>query len=200
MKQFLRRHRGRVILAGVLVLALVYWQSVLALVFFGYWPQSHIERLRSPIEVRGWSPDGLRLADGRVMQLPGFRKLPLRSVALSRATERGIEVTPEGRVIGLVKIWHWCGNDAVWNDVSRVDLGHLLEFMREGEFDRRIQEGDPEPFKPGGAFRDSGWSISELVLYRRFLKSDGRLTPPLAGTPARVEALPTGAESQRAGG
>lgn len=170
--RFLARHWKRVALAGTIVFLLVNWDSVLALVTFHYWPQSHIERLQGAVEVDGWAASGLRLKDGRTVQLPGFRELPKESFALARATSQGVEITPEGRVIGLVRVWHWCGNDALRNDVRRVDIAHLLEFMREGKFDRVIAKDEPEPFSAGGGFGDYGWNISEKILFDHFVKRD----------------------------
>ena len=170
--RFLAKHWKRITVAGTIVFLLVNWDSLLALATFHYWPQSHIERLQGAVEVDGWSASGLKLRDGRTVQLPGFRELPKESVALARATSRGVEITPEGRVIGLVKVWHWCGNDSMWNDVRRIDIAHLLEFMREGKFERTIVSGEPEPMKPGGIFSPYGWNISETVLFDHFVKRD----------------------------
>lgn len=158
----------------VAVFVAVNWDSVLSVVCSGYWPQSHIETLHAPVAVRGWSSSGLRLADGRVVPLPGFRALPESSVALATATRRGVEVEADGRVVGLVKIWHWCGNDALQHDVRRVDIGHLLEFLREGSFTRALTENDPKATTPGGCFTESGWSISDRVRFVHFEKGDWR--------------------------
>src|SRR5580765_8080734 len=88
-----------------------------------------IDTLKSPIQVVGWSAQGLRLADSRLIQLPGFCELPVISDALTEATGRGVEVSPDGRVFGLVRIHHWCGNDPVRVHVVRVDLADLLTFL-----------------------------------------------------------------------
>src|SRR5262245_13928214 len=97
-------------------------------------PIRKVEVLHSPTLVTGWSEDGLRLADGRILQLPGFRKLPRESAALTEATKRGVEIASDGRVYGLVRIWHWCGNDPVREHIARVDLADMLMFLRQGEW------------------------------------------------------------------
>src|SRR4051812_5572193 len=65
-----------------------------------------IETLESPVGVTGWSRAGLTLADGRTQPLPGIISLPDRSMALSAATKAGVEIARDGRVYGLVPIWH----------------------------------------------------------------------------------------------
>jgi hypothetical protein len=92
-----------------------------------------IETLNSPVKVTGWTPSGLSLADGRTLPLPGMKSLPAKSEALDAATRSGVEVGRDGRVYGLVRIGHFCGNDPVREHVTRVDLGFMLEYLHEGE-------------------------------------------------------------------
>jgi hypothetical protein len=101
----------------------------------GHWVPIHIEeRLQSPLTVRGWSRDGLLLEDGRLVPLPGIEALPTDSEALKQGTARGIEITPDGRVMGLLKVHHWCGNDPVRLHIVRVDLSYLLMWLNEGRY------------------------------------------------------------------
>src|SRR5436189_5371495 len=86
-----------------------------------FFPVNLVERLDSPSSVRGWSEDGVVLADGRSIKLPGFRRLPTASKALSEATKRAVEITPDGRVVGLARVHHWCGNDPLGEHIARVD-------------------------------------------------------------------------------
>ena len=67
-------------------------------------PVHKIESLQAPVAVKGWTPDGLSLSDGRVVSLPGVHALPSVSAALSEMTKRGVKVTRDGRVYGLVRI------------------------------------------------------------------------------------------------
>jgi hypothetical protein len=102
----------------------------------GSWvPIDIIERLDDPIAVSGWEEDGLRLVDGRTVQLPGFTALPKTSSLLASTTKNGVEIDEQGRVFGIVEVWHWCGNDPVRDDFRRVDLAMLLAFAGEGTFD-----------------------------------------------------------------
>lgn len=133
-----------------------------------FWPRSHIESLRGPISVKGWSDDGLLLADGRIVPLPGIRTLPRTSRALSLATKDGVEILPDGQVVGLLKVWHWCGNDPVRDDVRRIPLGPLLCFLREGVPTEPLPGDDVGPHSSSGGFTDHGWSISEYVGFTHF--------------------------------
>ena len=36
------------------------------------------------------------------------------------ATASGVELAPDGRVYGLVRIHHWCGNDPVQTHIART--------------------------------------------------------------------------------
>ena len=167
------RVRPKVALWIALLAGVYFLPNVMTWITFGYfWPVSHIDHLKNPVQVDGWGENGLRLADGRTVQLPGFSKLPLESKSLSRAVAEGVEVDANGRVFGLMRIWHWCGNDAMRNDVRRIDLGHLLEFMREGTYARKVSDRDLGPLVKGGGFREIGWNISEFVRYRHFVKGD----------------------------
>jgi len=154
--------------AGVVLLLV----SFTLLPFFGFhmltghWPPVHIEEsLQSPVGVRGWNREGLLLEDGRLVRLPKIKALPAQSEALTQATAHGVEITPEGRVIGLVNVWHWCGNDPVRRHLVRVDLSHLLMFVGGGQFDlppKNVAAFDVPPF---AAFSDNGMNISWYVSF-----------------------------------
>lgn len=97
--------------------------------------------------------------------------LPIKSKALSATTKQGVEVASDGHVYGLVQIWHWCGNDALRYDIRRVDLGLLLGYLGEGKSDV-VPAGRYAPYLAGGAFTEHGWSISDLVRFRKFAKDN----------------------------
>src|SRR5690349_9172218 len=61
-------------------------------------PIKKIETLHNAVVVTGWCSNGLNLADGRIVQLPGIHSLPSDSVALNEATKRGVEIAAGGRV------------------------------------------------------------------------------------------------------
>ncbi len=132
-----------------------------------FWPVRIIEELHDPVEVVGWNKAGLRLRDGRLARLPGMLELPETSEALSQATARGVELT-EGRVLGLVRVHHFCGRDAVREHVARVDLAHLLRYAKQGK-------SEPLPFPadedPGTCrydeppFDEPGWRSTDFYAF-----------------------------------
>src|SRR5689334_23040749 len=63
-----------------------------------FFPIKKIETLKNPIGVTSWNADGLKLADGRTVQLPGLQSLPSESAALTEVTKRGIEIGTNGQV------------------------------------------------------------------------------------------------------
>jgi hypothetical protein len=124
-----------------------------------------IEELRNPRQVRGWSSAGLILDDGRTVPLPGIRLIPSQSKVLANATGRGVEINPDGRVIGLVKVHHWCGNDPIRRHIARVDLAEMMMLLDEGSFDL-----DPVfarwEWNRAGRFSEYGWDMSEYCQLR----------------------------------
>jgi hypothetical protein len=129
-------------------------------------PIDQIESIENPIAVHGWDENGLMLADGRHVALPGIVRLPLESESLTRAVADGVEVDSDGRVVGLLKIHHWCGNDRVRNHVARIDLAHLLTFLGEVEFETKVKilkDMRQDEF----SFSEFGWNVSD---YHQFLR------------------------------
>ena len=139
----------------------------------GRWfPIRMVDVLHSPSLVTGWSEDGLRLADGRTVQLPGFRKLPRKSAALTQTTKRGVEIAGDGRVFGLVRVLHWCGNDPVREHVARVDVADMLMYLREGEWSAPPSAEALEfaSQTPGGRFSEWGWDVSEFAIFQHWTR------------------------------
>jgi hypothetical protein len=128
-------------------------------------PVRKVDSLRSPIAVIGWSSDGISLADGRKVQLRGFKSLPTSSQALAEITKRGIEVTGDGSVYGLVRVHHWCGNDPVDEHIARVEISELLTFLEEGE--RADPAGSASKFRIHRemGFSEHGWDIGEFIQF-----------------------------------
>ncbi|WP_165227794.1 hypothetical protein [Aquisphaera insulae] len=127
-----------------------------------------VETLRSPIPVEGWSGSGLLLPAGKVVPLPGFASLPEHSAALAEVTKRGVEVGKDGRVYGLLRVHHWCGNDPIREHVSRVDVADLMAYLGEG----KTSEAMPRPRwslqHAASAFSPAGWRIEEFMGYCRW--------------------------------
>ena len=142
------------------------WPRIVFFMRTGHFtPVQKIETLHHPVAVTSWGFDGLHLADGRTVQLPGFRSLPTNSVALTEATKHGVEINTGGRVCGLVQIHHWCGNDPVRKQLARVDLSDMMMFLRVGQTDAPVPEPDSTAKTPGGKFTKWGWNISEYVQF-----------------------------------
>lgn len=118
-----------------------------------------IEELNRPVKVERCNEGGLVLASGIVLPVPGIEHLPCNSAALQQIIPNGVELTPAGRVVGLVRVWHWCGNDPVRKHIPRVDLGYLFEFLQE------------PGVRPRGKFDERGWNISEYFAYTQWLTS-----------------------------
>ena len=121
-----------------------------------------VESLQAPVALIGWTDAGLQTTDGRTIPVPGIEHLPADSLALAEATKRGVEIAPDGRLICLIRIFHWCGNDPITADIRRVDLSDMLTYLRVGEPVSPVPNPVLLAREPGGWFHsDSGWSISD---------------------------------------
>lgn len=161
---------------------------LLALIAYAQ-PERIIETLASPVEVTGWTPTGIHLADGRSVMPRGMRSLPGLSAALMEATKRGIELAGDGRVFALVQVHRrhpWI--DPIDEHIARVDLALYLDFLHEGQ---AAEPPVPVPVglkeRPRGRFLADGWDLDE---YRRFrfwcdLVNDARrgATPTISSGP-----------------
>lgn len=170
--------RNLLLAMAVLVLGVaVAWPRIEFFMRTGHFsPIEKIETLQNPVAVTKWSSDGLSLADGRTVQLSRLRSLPSQSAALTEATKRGVEVGADGRVWGLVRVHHWCGNDPVREHIARVDLSDMMTFLRVGEAVAPVPEAEFLVGKPGGRFTECGWHIGEFLEFQswRNLKDSAR--------------------------
>jgi hypothetical protein len=155
--------------AALVIVALLAWQHLSFYLLTRSWvPIKVSETLEHPVKVSGWNTDGLHLADGRMVQLPGIQSLPPSSPALDEVIKRGVELRPDGRVIGLVRVHHWCGNDPVIEEIARVDISEMMRFLRVGEPQTAVAKGEiliPESLA-GGTFSKWGWRIDEYLQLR----------------------------------
>jgi hypothetical protein len=92
-------------------------------------PLFRIDRLRNAQRVAGIDGDAIILASRERGQqratLPFINGIPTNAV-FKAALKRGVELdASSGRAYGLLKIWHWCGNDSMRYDLRRVDLSAL---------------------------------------------------------------------------
>ena len=148
-----------------------------------------VERLNSPVTITGWTERGLQTADGRLVEIPNIRHLPASSLAISEFTKRGIEIDSNGRVIGLVRTWHWCGNDPISAEILRVDLSGALAFLQIGEPVELLPETDFPIAKPGGRFNSEwGWNVSEYGHFRIWQseKKRAQLSRAIPASPQRT--------------
>ncbi|MFT5464808.1 MAG: hypothetical protein ACI8QS_003715 [Planctomycetota bacterium] len=95
-----------------------------------------IEELRNPRPVQRITEEDLFLTWREGLGMPGFPYSPPAIAALWEATRSGVEVHSSGSPVGLIRVWHWCGNDPVGRHVARVPLVELARFIEaEGHFD-----------------------------------------------------------------
>jgi hypothetical protein len=153
------------------VYAALYWGSNY-LMWGRLFPISKVDPLANPTRVVSWDSTGLYLADGRTVMPAGMTQLPAKSATMDIAIREGVEVAPDGRVFGLVKIWHWCGNDPVRNDLNRTDIAQLLAYHREGTSTLKPQEYAERGFVAMGGGTERGWFQSSHIRMKRIFDSE----------------------------
>ena len=117
------------------------------------------------------------LADGRTVQLPAFSRLPAGSPALLEATRRGIEIGSDGRIHGIVKVHHWCGNDEVKRHLARVDVSEVLIYLGEGPPTTPPIDEQRTLLLADERFTEHGWDVGGFHRFKTWRKSrngDGR--------------------------
>lgn len=132
--------------------------AILALrVALGFGSQRVQPTLERPIAVARVEDDGVVLSDGRRIawgfEVPNAAQLR----ALQAAIARGVEVTADGRAVGLVRIHHWCGNDSIRLHWERVDIRALLDFLPQAHFAHPRFAGDLAWSNP--QFGKHGWRV-----------------------------------------
>lgn len=144
--------------------------AVLALlVALGFGRQRIQPALERPIAVERIDDGGLVLRDGRRIEW-GFEVPNAAQVrALQAAVAQGVELTPDGSAVGLVRIHHWCGNDSIRLHWERVDVRALLEFLPQARFAAPRFAGDLAWSNP--QFGKHGWRVDA---WREFEHWSGR--------------------------
>ncbi len=134
-------------------------------------PIYRIERLRHPRRVVVVGSGSLVLKGNQRVRLPDHEFFPAHSRrALEWLVERGVEISPDGRVYGLVKIHHWCGNDPVAGEIVRVDVADVLTYLEQGGLYRKCRQTDPAQVvchNYSGAFSSRGWMVEEYFDFQR---------------------------------
>jgi hypothetical protein len=134
-------------------------------VWFRMHERSIVEELRDPVPVERVEAEGPLLADGTRWRWPQEPLAQAHTALVERFLEHGIEVSSEGRAIGLIRIHHWCGNDPIGQHVARVDLSDLLAYMA----------AHPER-SPVGMFTTHGWNVSQWYSFEKWCGRDpGRI-------------------------
>jgi hypothetical protein len=128
------------------------------------------EHLQAPTSVSFMAADGLHLDDGRFVEWGVGAPVPTDLAAIRALVDHGVEVASDGRAIGLVDVWHWCGNDSIHNHLARVDIGSVLEFLGG----RRAPGADqPLTFEGVDAqFTERGWNVSSWRAFERWHGAD----------------------------
>ena len=133
----------------------------------GIFSKNIIEQLDAPVRVRAWDRGALILEDGKQVRLPELKDLPAENNAiLGEATKHGIELAQDGRVYGLVKIHHWCGNDSVDNHLAKVDLSRLLLFAGYANPAKPMSSDAKQCSLTQASISKYGWRIEEYLQYR----------------------------------
>jgi hypothetical protein len=67
------------------------------------------------------------------------------------------------------RIWHWCGNDPVREDIRRINLTNALTYLRVGD---PIVPPDPDRLttRSSDPFNASGWNISDYLDFEMTLQ------------------------------
>jgi hypothetical protein len=147
----------------------------LAVGIFNFFTTGHlapiriIETLNNPIPVDGWDADGLILSSGARLILPNVAHLKPGGVPLDEFLKNGVEQS-NGRVYGIVKVWHWCGNDSCREHYARIDIGYLIEFCSAGELIEDISEVDVPPWVLPLRIGPYGWNISDYYTFISFVE------------------------------
>lgn len=123
-----------------------------------------VEPLHHRTRVVARQGTSLTLADNETITLPGVQKMMEPTPLLDAACERGVRLV-EGRPVGQMRIWHWCGNDFVRYHLVRVDLANLAVFAGEGI--PEDSSSTPESTSDVESLSKWGWKVDE---YERFKK------------------------------
>ncbi len=84
------------------------------------------ESLLEPRKVRSIEDDALVLADGTRLPIPHVTKIPATVPLLKAAVSDGVEINPNGDVIGLLWERQMCGMTAISRHRRRINLTHLV--------------------------------------------------------------------------
>lgn len=136
----------------------VFWIALVAIAvaMFGYRrfqdpaPIVIRDHLVTPVPVASVTADRIVFADGATREVVGIGNL----VAACPSIRSGVEMSTDGRIWGLVPIFHWCGNDPLQDHIERIPLDHLCRYFRD----------EPSPDGVAGAFTRDGRLDKSVLL------------------------------------
>jgi hypothetical protein len=140
-------------------------------------PPRGADSLRNAVAVKSWDKAGLVLSDDRRLPLPGLKELPeATSVVLRMATKNGVEIQPDGRVVGLMPVYAERGSDA-WHPQYRIDLSRLLLYTDQGVPARPLSEDARRCLSTSPTVNDRGYEAKQFLCFRTWcdLIDQGRL-------------------------
>jgi hypothetical protein len=140
-------------------------------------PPRGSDALKNGAAVQGWDSGALLLADGRRVALPGLKELPpANSVVLRIATKSGVEVQPDGRVVGLVPVYSEWGSEG-WHPTFRADLSRLLIYTGQGIPERPLPDDLRRCLAESPTVNDRGYEAKQFLSFLAWndLIDQGRL-------------------------
>ncbi len=90
-------------------------------------PLVHIETVQNMEQVQSVAGNVIRLGSGSDICLERLSYIPTNKL-ISAVLGRGLRLD-NGKIVGLVRIHHWCGNDPIRYDVRRVDFELLCVYV-----------------------------------------------------------------------
>jgi len=116
---------------------------------------SIVDELDHPISIQTCTEAGLLTSSGDILKVPETESLTCDSEAMREVMSHHIEVDHNGRVHGLVRVHHWCGNDPVSFHLARVDVGRMIAFLETSA----SVYGAPR-------FSEHGWNASQYYEFK----------------------------------
>ncbi len=118
----------RVPILGLLAFALILGWEVREVRDVPEGPEARgtVEPLNDPQSVESITAEGLVTPQGTLIRIPYVTEVPTDLPILEVAIAEGVEVGDNGRVVGRIKIWTWCGNCDFGPRVGRIDLSALI--------------------------------------------------------------------------
>jgi hypothetical protein len=135
--------------------------------------RQHIDELDNPKTVSQIYPHGILLQDGTLVELPYITEMPVKSPVFQAALKHGIEINQDGNVYGILKLWHYCGNDPIRLDLRKVNLSDLAAFLHpKGATEKYSVElyiQDDNALKYFNHYSSHGWNYGTYLWFKRII-------------------------------